>query len=225
MDRGGGEDPFAELKEAREEYKVYDSHYEKIGKVDDLVVDEDARVLYIGVKAGFFGTNSTLIPVEVVRVNDKRRLIEVSESAETIKDAPHFGKSEELTPELETRVRGYFELGEPGSSREHEPRGLYPAVTSDDERVDVAPGERAASQEGSVPPSGSTTPQEDQEEPRVERQPEVAQPGEHAGERDHTPQRTSAEERPISERLSEEDEGLTGWLTAGSGVTVHRIRR
>jgi hypothetical protein len=222
MDRGGGEDPFAELKEAREEYKVYDSHYEKIGKVDDLVVDEDARVLYIGVKAGFFGTNSTLIPVEMVRVNDKRRLIEVSESAETIKDAPHFGKSEELTPELETRVRAYFELGERGSSREHEPRGLYPAVTSDDERVDVAPGERAASQEGPVPASGSTTPQE---EPRMDRQPEGAQPGEHVGERDPTPQRTSPEERPISERLSEEDEGLTGWLTAGSGVTVHRIRR
>ncbi|MDP8952636.1 MAG: PRC-barrel domain-containing protein [Actinomycetota bacterium] len=221
MDRGGGEDPFAELKEAREEYKVYDSHYEKIGKVDDLVVNEDGRVVYIGVKAGFFGTNSTLIPVEMVRVNDKRRLIEVSESAETIKDAPHFGKSEELTPELETRVRAYFELGDPGSSREREPRDPYPAVTtSDDERVDVAPGERAASQEGSVPASGAP-----REERPMDRQPEFAQPGEHVGERDRAPQRTSPEEQPISERLSEEDEGLTGWLTAGSGVTVHRIRR
>jgi hypothetical protein len=59
----------------------------------------------------------------------------------------------------------------------------------------------------------------------VDRQPEFAEPGEHVGERDRASQRTSPEEHPISERLSEEDEGLTGWLTAGSGVTVHRIRR
>ena len=223
MDRGGGTDPFAELKEASEEYKVYDSHYEKIGKVDDLVVGEDGRVLYVGVKTGFFGTNSTLVPVDIVRVNDKRRLIEVSESAETIKDAPHFGKSEELTPELENRVRAYFELDDPGSSREHEHRrDPYPTATSHDERVDVAPGERAASQEGSVPASGSTG---SQEERPVERQPEFAEPGEHVGERERAPERTSPEEQPISERLSEESEGLTGWLTAGSGVTVHRIRR
>jgi PRC-barrel domain len=224
MDRGGGTDPFAELKEAREEYKVYDSHYEKIGKVDDLVVDEGDRVSFIGVKMGFFGTNSTLVPVEIVRVNDKRRLIEVSESAETIKDAPHFGKSEELTPELENRVRAYFELDDPTrSSREHEHRrDPHPTVTSDDERVDVAPGERAASQEGSVPASGSAG---SEEERPVEPQPEFAQPGEHVGERERAPERTSPEEQPISERLSEQNEGLTGWLTAGSGVTVHRIRR
>lgn len=220
MDRGGGADPFAELKEAREEYKVYDSRYEKIGKVDDLVAGEDDRVLYVGVKMGFFGTNSTLVPVEMVRVNDKRRLIEVSESAETIKHAPHFGKSEELTPELENHVRSYFELDDPGTSREHEPRDPYPAATSDDERVDVAPGERAASQEGSVPASAVP-----REERPVERQPEFAEPGEHAGERERAPERTSPEEQPISERLSEESGGLTGWLTSGGGVTVHRIRR
>ncbi len=224
MDRGGGADPFAELKEAREEYKVYDSHYEKIGKVDDLVVDEGDRVAFIGVKTGFFGTNSTLVPVEMVRVNDKRRLIEISESAETIKDAPHFGKSEELTPDLENRVRAYFELESPTrSSREYEPRDPYSAgTTSEDDRVDTAPGERAASQEGSVPASGSAASQEGR---LVEGQPEFAQPGEHVGERERAPERTSPEEQPISERLSEEQEGLTGWLTAGSGVTVHRIRR
>jgi hypothetical protein len=226
MDRGGGADPFATLKEAGEEYKVYDSHYEKIGKVDDLIVDEGDRVSFVGVKTGFFGTNSTLVPVEKVRVNDKRRLIEISESAETIKDAPHFGKSEELTPDLQNRVRAYFELeGSTRSSREHETRDPYSAgATSDDERVDVTPGERAAaSQEGSVPASGSAASQEG----RLvkERQPEFAEPGAHVGERERAPEQTSPEEQPISERLSEEQVGLAGWLTSGSGVTVHRIRR
>src|SRR5215217_4873411 len=31
---------------------------------------------------GLFGTNSTLIPAEIIRVNDRRRLLEVSEPAE-----------------------------------------------------------------------------------------------------------------------------------------------
>lgn len=225
MDRGVDADPFAKLKEASEEYKVYDSHYEKIGKVDDLIVDEGDRVSFVGVKMGFFGTNSTLVPVEKVRVNDKRRLIEISESAETIKDAPHFGKSEELTPDLQNRVRAYFELeGATRSSREHEPpRDPYSAgATSDDERVDVTPGERAASQGSSVPSSASAA---SQEERMVELQPEFEEPGEHVGKRERAPGHTSPEQQPISERLSEEQVGLTGWLTSGSGVTVHRIKR
>ena len=107
MDRGSRVDPFAELKEVGDEYTVYDSHYEKLGKVDDLLMDEEERVLYVGVKMGFFGTNSTLVPTEIIRVNDRRRLIEVSEPAETIRHAPHFGRSEELSPELENHVRTY----------------------------------------------------------------------------------------------------------------------
>ena len=45
MDRGGRVDPFAELKEVGDEYTVYDSHYEKVGRVDDLLMDEADRVL------------------------------------------------------------------------------------------------------------------------------------------------------------------------------------
>jgi hypothetical protein len=47
------------LTTSREEYAVYDSHYERIGKVDDVLLDELDRVTYVGVKMGFFGTNST----------------------------------------------------------------------------------------------------------------------------------------------------------------------
>src|SRR5215217_60795 len=98
MDRVGDADPFARLKSSNEEYSVYDAHYERIGKVDDILLDEQDKVSYVGVKMGFFGTNSTLIPVEIIRVNDRRRLVEVSESAETIKHAPHFGHDETVSP-------------------------------------------------------------------------------------------------------------------------------
>src|SRR5215207_8865936 len=110
MDTESGQDPFAGLKSSSEEYSVYDAHYERIGKVDDVFLDERDAVSYIGVKLGFLGTNSTLVPVEIVRVNDKRRLIEIAEEAETIKHAPHFGHDETVSPELEDRVRTYFGL-------------------------------------------------------------------------------------------------------------------
>jgi hypothetical protein len=154
MDRVRGADPFAELKSSSDEYAVYDSHYERIGKVDDVLVDELDRVTYVGVKMGFFGTNSTLIPVELVRINDKRRLLEIAESKETIRHAPHFGQHETVSPELEDRVRTYFGMEPLHSSLVQQ--GSYTSDAGDagrfspDERVDVEPGERARAQEESL---------------------------------------------------------------------------
>ena len=149
MDREVGSDPFAGLKSSSEEYSVYDKHYERIGRVDDVFIDERDAVSYIGVKMGFFGTNSTLVPVEIVRVNDKRRLIEVDEDAETIKHAPHFGHEETVSPELEDRVRTYFGLEPLLPPRQ--PEEPYPsddtARFGPDARVDVEPGERVEAQD------------------------------------------------------------------------------
>ena len=148
MDRESGQDPFAGLKDSSEEYSVYDAHYERIGKVDDVLLDERDAVSYIGVKLGFLGTNSTLVPVEIVRVNDRRHLIEVAEEAETIKHAPHFGHDETVSPDLEDRVRSYFGL-EP-LQPSHEPEEPPPS----DDRVDTEPGERMVAQNGEEEPAG-----------------------------------------------------------------------
>src|SRR5215204_2604757 len=149
MEKESGHDPFAYLKSSSEEYSVYDAHYERIGKVDDVFLDEQDAVSYIGVKMGFLGTNTTLVPVEIVRVNDRRHLIEVAEEAETIKHAPHFGHDETVLPELEDRVRIYFGL-EP-LQPSHEPEESHPSdVTSrlgPDDRVDTRPGERMEAQD------------------------------------------------------------------------------
>jgi hypothetical protein len=200
VDRVSGADPFAELKSSSEEYAVYDSHYERIGKVDDLLLDEMDRVTYVGVKMGFFGTNSTLIPVELVRVNDKRHLVEIAESKETIRHAPHFGQDETVSPELEDRVRTYFGL---------EP--LYPSYRQEDlytssdtpearrfgpdERVDVEPGERARAQEESLL-----------------REPLESPPG------------GTAEGEPAENLAAVQQDRWDRQSTAG-GVTVHRKRR
>ena len=111
-----------ELEEKFEGYKVYDNAGEKIGKVDDLFVDEGDREEYIGVKMGFFGLRSTLIPMDVVRVNERDRAIEVADSRDHVKEAPHFDDDDDITPEFERRIRTHFGLeGEESSSD----RGSY----------------------------------------------------------------------------------------------------
>ena len=43
-----------------EGYQVYNIHYEKIGKVDDLFVDDENRPRYVGVKTGLLGPKPPL---------------------------------------------------------------------------------------------------------------------------------------------------------------------
>ena len=104
------EDRLRELEEKYEGFTVYDNGGSKIGKVDDLFVDETDNEEYIGVKMGFFGSKSTLIPTEIVRINESDRTIEVSESKDRVKDAPSFSDDEDVTGEYEERIRRHFGL-------------------------------------------------------------------------------------------------------------------
>jgi sporulation protein YlmC with PRC-barrel domain len=104
------EERLRELEEKYEGYTVYDNRGDKIGKVDDLFIDEADREEYIGVKMGFLGRKSTLIPMDIVRVNEADRAIEVSESKDHVKDAPSFDDDEDITPEYEKRIRSHFGL-------------------------------------------------------------------------------------------------------------------
>ena len=158
------EDRLRELEEKYEDYKVYDNQGQKIGKVDDLFVDETDREEYIGVKLGLLGMKSTLIPMEIVRVNESDRSIEVSESKDHVKDAPSFDDDEDITSEYEERIRSHFGLESLGTSggsygaysdRESEESRDYDTrndSTDYDDRssVDTEYGERAeASTQGS----------------------------------------------------------------------------
>ena len=130
-----------------EGYQVYDRHYERIGKVDDLFLDESERPEYIGVRMGFLGTSSTLIPMDIVRVNDKRQLVEVEADKDTIKEGPTFGDDREITPEFEQRVLNYYQVETARVSVEKKAYGPYYSNATSDERVDVLPGERAGAHE------------------------------------------------------------------------------
>jgi sporulation protein YlmC with PRC-barrel domain len=128
------DDRLRELEEKYEDYKVYDNQGERIGKVDDLFVDETDREEYIGVKMGIFGLKSTLIPMDIVRVNESERTIEVSESKDHVKDAPSFDDDEDITSDYENRIRSHFGLESLGTSERG--YGAYSSTSTGDEHAD-----------------------------------------------------------------------------------------
>lgn len=144
-------EPFAELKRAHGDYRVYDVHYESIGKADDLFVDDADRPLYIGIRTGLLDARSVLVPMEIIRVNDKRQVIEISDTAEQVRHAPSLEDREEITPELEASIHSYFGLANP-LIPEGEAGGVIqePGIEerfAPDTRIDVEPGERQETQE------------------------------------------------------------------------------
>lgn len=152
-------DPFAELKRAHENYRVYDAHYESIGKADELFVDAADRPLYIGIKTGLLEARSVLVPLEIIRVNDKRRVIEISGDADQVRHAPSLGDREEITADLEASIHGYFGLPSPLTGEPEYADASSDPVAEDvlapDERIDVEPGERQEAHErfGDAPPT------------------------------------------------------------------------
>ena len=137
-----GRDRSTPFEDLYSEYTVYDMHYEKIGKIDDLFVDENDNPEYVGVKMGFLGTRSTLIPVDIVRVNDRRRLVEVAADKETVKNGPTFSEDREITPEFERQVLDYYRVETRQASSNREGYGEYYPESTGDERVGLRPGER-----------------------------------------------------------------------------------
>ncbi|MGI8866515.1 MAG: PRC-barrel domain-containing protein, partial [Rubrobacteraceae bacterium] len=124
------------LEDSYKDYTVYDQHYEKIGKVNDLFVDDDDQPEYIGIKQGLLGTKSTLVPMEIARVNDKRELIEIASDKETIENAPTFKNDTDITPDHEAEVHRHFGLQRPDSWSD---RSGYSNYYDDEERTYESP--------------------------------------------------------------------------------------
>jgi len=108
MKREHRDDRLAAVEDEFAGYTVYDEHYEKIGKVDDLFVDENDRPEYLGVKMGLLGLKSTLIPWDLCRVNERRQLIEVGAPKDQIKDAPEFDEATYADSGYREQLSGYY---------------------------------------------------------------------------------------------------------------------
>ena len=129
MEREERTDRFTAAEDRYAGYTVYDREGDKIGKVDDLFVDENDQPEYIGVKMGFLGTSSTLIPMDAVTADDQSQSLTVNQPKSTVKDGPHFDDDHEITPEYENQVRSYYGLGAARGTD----RGTYGDYYGDDE--------------------------------------------------------------------------------------------
>jgi poly-beta-hydroxybutyrate-responsive repressor len=89
-------------------YTVYDDAGKQIGKVEDFIVDEDDRMQYIGVRVASLGSGPALIPMDIARVNEQVRPVEISASKERVKDAPTLDDGDETTPTFEQQVESLF---------------------------------------------------------------------------------------------------------------------
>ena len=103
-------DRFTALEDQYSGYTVRDPNGEKIGKVDDLFVDEHGHPEYFGVKMGFLDTSSTLIPADIATIDNERGFVEVSQEKTVVKDGPAFEDDKEITSEHENEVRSYYGL-------------------------------------------------------------------------------------------------------------------
>src|SRR3712207_6888351 len=123
-------DRFTAVEDRLPGHEVYDRSGSKIGKVDDLFVDEGDNPEYVGVKMGLLGTSSTLIPWEAVSsTDDGGRTITVATDKETAKNGPAFDDDRKITPEFEQQVYSYYGLQ---SSSTTEQSGSYAAYQGDD---------------------------------------------------------------------------------------------
>jgi len=113
-------DRFTAIEDQYTGYTVVDESGSKIGKVDDLFVDENDQPEYFGVKMGFLGTSSTLIPADITTVNNEQGFIEVSQPKSTVQDGPAFDDDREITSDYENEVRSYYGLGSIESSGSYE---------------------------------------------------------------------------------------------------------
>src|SRR5829696_495997 len=174
MDHEHRSDRFTAVEDQYAGYTVVDESGTKIGKVDDLFLDENDQPEYFGVKIGFLGTSSTLIPVDITTTDHERGIIEVSQPKSIVQDGPAFDDDREITPEYENEVRSYYGLSAVTSTEE---RGTYSHYTGNSGEVgpgmyegDTETGEfrgHAEDDEGVNQSTGSDL--EDRDELRVQR--------------------------------------------------------
>jgi uncharacterized protein (TIGR02271 family) len=128
------------IEDQYEGYEVYDRNHEKIGKVDDLFINESDQPEYIGVKMGFLGLEGTsLIPWELTRINEEGHRIEVSVDKAQVKEGPSFDDDRDITPDYEERVYSHYGLQR---AQTNGARGGYGAYYGDEETGKVGPGMR-----------------------------------------------------------------------------------
>ena len=95
-------------------YDVVDRDVAKIGTVDTAYIDERDQHEYVVVSRGVLGlipgTGSSLIPLDISRVDNNRKTIELSVDKDMVKDSPFVDTGGPLSSEQASQLRGYYRL-------------------------------------------------------------------------------------------------------------------
>ena len=89
-------------------YKVRNASGENLGKIEEIVIDDDGRVLY-GVV--WTGRHLTAVPWERLRAQTGTNVFLCNIDKETLKNAPHFNKDkwpDMSAPEWRERISTHF---------------------------------------------------------------------------------------------------------------------
>jgi len=124
-DLGGHQHDDRSLEARYAGYEIYDEDGERIGKLDDLFVDETDNPEYVGVRTGLSETGSILIPADVVTVDDRLRRMVVSRPKSVVEAGPTYGADEEVTPAFEERVRSHYGLASGQGAADKGDYGAY----------------------------------------------------------------------------------------------------
>jgi hypothetical protein len=82
---------------------------------------------------GLFGlSGKTLIPMEIARVDEQERRIEVAASKDQAKNAPHYHDDDDINHEFEAKIRDHFGLERQQASPERGTYGRYIGATVDE---------------------------------------------------------------------------------------------
>lgn len=106
---------------------VLDPDGEKIGSLGEILLDENDRPAWAGVRTGLFGRSETFVPL--ARVTERDGDLVVPYRGDLIKDAPRVDPDAALSAEEEERL--YSHYGEQRSERE---------MIRSEEEVHVEPG-------------------------------------------------------------------------------------
>jgi len=117
MDRRSEMGAFRKMTDRYNRYDVVDTNGDKVGTVDVVYASEGtggAQREYVAVKRGLAGlipgTGSSLIPLDICTIDNNSRTIRVNAQKDAVQNSPSLSTNQEMTPEYEGQVRGYYRL-------------------------------------------------------------------------------------------------------------------
>jgi hypothetical protein len=101
------------------DYDVCDRQGERVGTVENIWMDADDDIEFIGIKTGWLGIGRNhLIPAEGITIDNQAQVIRLPYDEELIKSSPPFEISDELVDIDESAARAHFGVTDWKSDRE-----------------------------------------------------------------------------------------------------------